>query len=206
MGSQVKPPVIRSLRRALQRGELVFLRFPTRSDAEELLALRAGNRRHLERWEPIPPPGFDAFGQDYVERELKMCRRKDNQRLLICRMDDGAIVGRVQFSQIIRGPLQQCFVGYWIGRQFTRRGYMTEALRLAQAHAFETLRLHRIEANIQPHNEASKRAAANAGFRLEGFSPRYLQIRGTWADHERWAVTKEDWERHGRVTNPRRRG
>ena len=60
-------------------------------------------------------------------------------------------------------------------------------------HAFGRLGLHRVEANIQPHNQPSRVVAQRNGFQLEGFSPRYLQIAGVWADHERWAITIEDW-------------
>ena len=58
--------------------------------------------------------------------------------------------------------------------------------------AFGELGLHRVQANIQPENEASIALVRGAGFRREGFSPRYLMIRGEWRDHEQWAMTVED--------------
>jgi ribosomal-protein-alanine N-acetyltransferase len=59
--------------------------------------------------------------------------------------------------------------------------------------AFLNLRLHRVEANIQPDNHPSIALAKGAGFHREGFSPRYLKIGGRWRDHERWAILAEDW-------------
>jgi hypothetical protein len=69
---------------------------------------------------------------------------------------------------------------------------MSEALREAIKEAFTRLNLHRLEANIQPANRASKKVVRKLGFRLEGFSPRFLQVGGKWRDHERWAITIED--------------
>ena len=60
-------------------------------------------------------------------------------------------------------------------------------------HAFDTLRLHRLEANIQPSNQASIALVRRAGFTREGFSRRYPKINGRWRDHERWAILREDW-------------
>ena len=102
-------------------------------------------------------------------------------------------MGVCNLSQIFLGNLKNAFLGYWIGAAFAGQGYMTEAIDLVLSYAFETLRLHRIEANIQPENADSRALAARTGFRMEGFSPRYLKVAGRWKDHERWAIRREDW-------------
>jgi [ribosomal protein S5]-alanine N-acetyltransferase len=76
----------------------------------------------------------------------------------------------------------------------SRRGLMTQALRLCTAFAFSELGLHRLEANIQPTNAASIALVRRVGFRKEGFSPRYLMIDEMWCDHERWALLADDPE------------
>ena len=70
---------------------------------------------------------------------------------------------------------------------------MAEGVALALDHAFTTLHLHRIEANIQPSNIASINLVKRLGFSNEGFSRQYLKINGKWRDHERWALTIENW-------------
>ena len=54
--------------------------------------------------------------------------------------------------------------------------------------AFKKLRLHRLEANIQPENKASIALAKTCGFKKEGFSPKFIKKGGKWKDHERWAL------------------
>ena len=59
--------------------------------------------------------------------------------------------------------------------------------------AFGPLELHRVEAVVLPENEPSRRLLARGGFRLEGVSRSLVLVRGAWRDHERWALTREDW-------------
>ena len=105
--------------------------------------------------------------------------------------DFAAIVGVVNINNVIRGAAQSGSLGYYACGQFQRRGYMTQGLALVIEHAFATLGLHRLEANIQPANARSKALVRRLGFSPEGVSPRFLFIDGAWRDHERWALIDE---------------
>jgi [ribosomal protein S5]-alanine N-acetyltransferase len=112
---------------------------------------------------------------------------------LIWRRSDEVLVGAINLTEIVRGRFQSGYLGYYIGAPYARQGYMTEALQAMLRLAFRRLRLHRVEANIQPGNRASVSLVKRAGFRREGYSRRYLKIAGRWRDHERWALLAENW-------------
>ena len=164
----------------------VHLREIDYSDRDEFLALVHESRALHHPW-AYPPERADQF-DELVARS----RRDDVVTLLGCRASDGAIFGVFTISQIVRGAFQSAYLGYYAGAEHAGRGYMREALQLVLDVAFGPLGLHRIEANIQPANHASIALARSAGFRLEGFSPRYLLIGGQWRDHERYALTSDE--------------
>jgi ribosomal-protein-alanine N-acetyltransferase len=163
-------------------GDRVFLRQPNARDLDEFLDRARASRKLHGRWVTAPsdPEAFDAY--------LKRSKSTDVETLFVCRRDDGAIVGVFSISQIVYGPLCSAYLGYYAFEPFAGQGYMREGLRLVLRHAFGPLGLHRLEANIQPGNDASLALVRAAGFRREGFSPRYLKIAGRWRDHERWAI------------------
>lgn len=104
------------------------------------------------------------------------------------RADTGALVGCIELTNIVLGVFRSGCLGYYAFAGHERQGLMTAGLRRLARHAFTQLRLHRLEANIQPGNAASIALARACGFQLEGYSPRYLKLRGRWRDHERWAL------------------
>ncbi len=165
----------------------VYLRSPSRSDRGEFLTLMRASRAFHRPWASAPTDD-ERFGAYLAD-----ARRPDFEAMLVCRYVDQAIVGFFNLSQIARGSLQSAYLGYAVGKPFARQGYMGEGIELVLRRAFLTLRLHRVEANIQPGNRASIALAHGAGFRREGFSPRYLKIGGRWRDHERWAILSDEW-------------
>ncbi len=127
--------------------------------------------------------------RDYIKR----CQNEDYQGLLICDSINKNIVGVANFSQIFYRAFQNAYLGYYVDVEFAGQGLMLEGVGLAIDYAFDTLGLHRVEANIQPENMASISLVKRLGFAKEGFSRRYLKVDGEWRDHERWALTVEDW-------------
>jgi ribosomal-protein-alanine N-acetyltransferase len=170
------------------KGKKVFLRYPKAEDFAEYTNLaKASEKFHRNLMKMSKTrEGFDGF--------LERSKRDENEIFLICRAEDGAIAGMINLSQIFRGGFQNAYLGYGLGVNFTGRGFMTEAIALVLRFAFKDLKLHRIEANVQPENLSSIAVLKRNGFTKEGFSRRYLKIGGKWRDHERWAIIAEDWK------------
>ncbi|PYS69614.1 MAG: phosphinothricin acetyltransferase [Acidobacteria bacterium] len=174
-------------------GKRVILRSPNHHDADEFTKLNVQSRS-FHRGFASPPKSLDEYSAF-----LARAGQQDSAVFLICRKQDSTIAGAINLSQIFRGGFQNAYLGYYIGASFANQEYMTEAIQLILRYAFRELKLHRIEANIQPANAASLALVRKAGFRSEGYSPRYLKIGGRWRDHERWAITVEDWRARTRT-------
>ena len=171
----------------LGTGSIVFVREPVSADCEEFIKL---NRQSIHFYKGLPTP---ILNPQQFANYMRQSRRDDFEATFVCRVEDGTIVGAINLSQIIHGVFRSAYLGYQIGAPFAGYGYMTEGLRLVVRHAFDAMKLHRLEANIQPSNVASIALVKRAGFTKEGHSRRYLKICGRWRDHERWALIAEDW-------------
>ncbi|MDG4758288.1 GNAT family protein [Micromonospora sp. WMMD710] len=169
--------------RYLRTGALAAIRRPRPTDADEFVAATRRSRDLHHPWLVAP-----TSAEEY-DRYLARIRRRDSAGYLICDRASGAIAGYVNISGIVLGALRGGFLGYAAFAPFSGTGHASAGIALVIDHAFTTAGLHRLEANIQPGNEPSRRVARKLGFRLEGFSPNYLFVDGEWRDHERWAIT-----------------
>jgi len=138
----------------------------------------------------VSPPRNRAQYRAYVARLAQSSHRG----YFVC-LRGGELAGVINVNEIVRGRFQSGYLGYYSLAPHEAQGHMLAGLRLVVARAFRQERLHRLEANIQPENDRSIALVKRAGFRLEGFSPRYLKLNGRWRDHERWALTVEEWKK-----------
>jgi [ribosomal protein S5]-alanine N-acetyltransferase len=179
----------------LARGTLVYLRRPVQRDAAPFLTAVESSKRLHRLW--VQPPSTPSRFATYVRR-FSGPRSRDSKHathvgMLVCRREDHAPVGVFNFSEIVRGAFQSAYLGYYGFAEHASQGYMSEGLALVLRVGFGTLRLHRIEVNVQPRNTPSISLVRRGGFTREGFSRRYVKIAGRWRDHERWALLMEDW-------------
>jgi ribosomal-protein-alanine N-acetyltransferase len=166
----------------------------TARDRDEFLAAMSASRHFHRPWvSPFTDIGaFTAL--------LERSHSESFEAMVVRLRDDGAIVGYFNLSQIVRGPFQSAYLGFAAVAAHARQGYMTEGRMLVLRRAFSELRLHRVEANIQPANQASIALVRRSGFVPEGYSERYLKIAGRWRGHERWAIRAEQWRTQRRTS------
>ena len=160
----------------------IVLRAPHSSDQREFIRAALASRALHGAW--VHAPDAPAAFRAYVRRMAEPAQHG----FLVCRRDSGAIVGVINLSNVVMGLFRSGYLGYYAFAGHERQGLMREGLQAVVRHAFTQLKLHRLEANIQPGNVASIALVQACGFSKEGYSPRYLKIAGRWREHERWAI------------------
>jgi len=144
------------------------------------------NRQFLKEFEPARGESF--FTPDCQKNILahQVCSRKEKTGFhfyIKPAEQPEKIIGVIGLSNVVWGPFCSAFLGYKLHKDFLNKGYMSTAINMVVQYGFETLQLHRIEANVMPSNKASLRVVEKCGFANEGLSKYYLNINGVWEDH-----------------------
>ncbi len=159
---------------------------PRSGDAGEFLRLVEASRPYHEGL--VEPPASRESFAAYVRRS----KGPSHAGFLVWSED--RLIAAVNLNNIVRGALDSASVGYYrLGDGGTRES-LRSAVSAVVGHGFDSLGLHRLEANIQPSNTRSRELAESLGFRLEGLAVEYLRVGGQWQDHERWALLAHEWK------------
>jgi len=174
----------------------VEIRLPRMRDWRQWIILRQNSRDFLEPWEPVWPP--DMLTKYYYKWWLNHMRRlwlaDQSYAFFLFQIHSNQLMGGVTFDVVRRGAAQRAHIGYWIGKNFARQGYMSEALPVLLQYSFQALGLHRIEAACLPHNQASRAMLEKTGFHYEGIARESLRIQGKWQDHVIYSCLPHDLE------------
>lgn len=181
----------RKLRLATDR---LLLRPPAQSDFNQWRALREQGAGFLKPWEPTWAP--DHLTRKSFSNRVYWSNRSITQKsaipLLLFDHQSGVLVGAITLDNIRRGPSQEATLGYWVGEEFARQGYMSEAISAVVHYAFTHLDLSRVQAACLPENKASRGLLEKSGFKYEGVAQSYLQINGRWRNHVLYANLRND--------------
>jgi ribosomal-protein-alanine N-acetyltransferase len=175
--------------------ERLLLTLPPPETSARLLAYAIENHNHLAPWSPTRPDDYytDQHWRDRLQLARDEFTRGESLRLVLFWRDRPLedVVGECNFTAIVRGPFQACYLGYNLDHRAEGRGLMSEALRAAIDYVFSELKLHRIMANYMPANERSGRLLRRLGFTVEGYARDYLLIAGEWRDHILTSLTND---------------
>jgi ribosomal-protein-alanine N-acetyltransferase len=159
--------------------ERLVLRAPRRADAPALLdAWRDADTMRYFGAEPLARIR-DALDQirDFHEETAT----GDGIRWILTRRAKDEYIGDIGFFD--HAPEHsRAEVGFILARPYWRQGLMAEALAAVLDYGFEAMRLHRVEALVDPRNGRSLQTLERAGFRREGLLRDYEFERGEFID------------------------
>ena len=174
--------------------EDVYLRVPQLNDYPKWQKLRADSQAFLQPWEPSWPR--DDLTKSAFRKRVKACHIEISDYtgypFFIFDIKTKELLGGLNITNIRKGVIQSCTLGYWVGEKYANKGIMSQALRRIVPYIFQTLNLHRIEAACLPENVASIRLLEKTGFTCEGLARQYLYINGRWQDHKLYALLRSD--------------
>lgn len=195
MPEVITPPVLRTARlvvRALDESDRAACE-KEYADSEEF-------------WRPFMPSvaANDPIPVQFTQRLTRMHDGwRDGSSYRFAAFAGDVYVGDCALNNIVRGAYQNADMGYRVTRASAGKGLAREMLTAVLSWAFTPIEkggagLHRIQANIMPHNAASLKLAARIGFRQEGVAKGMLHLGGAWQDHIMHALLAEEFSVNGR--------
>ncbi len=180
------------------RGQGIKLCLPEKANYVEWLSLRNRNKEFLTPFEP-KWAAVDLTARSFslrVKNARRAARQGTDYSFFI--FDTGAngkkapasiLVGGITLSNVRYRAARHANIGYWLGKEYLGMNYMGRAMALCLDFAFNSLKLQRVHAASMPHNQSSINVLLKAGFEKEGFSREFLQIAGTYQDHNLYGLT-----------------
>lgn len=178
------------------KGKRIIVSSVCESDLESLLSYEIKNRELFEPFCITRNPDF--YTVDYQINNINRIIKHQNDDIefvfLIRLMGSNTVIGKINLDSIIKYKyISSASIGCTLDNDYQKKGYMTEAFNLVLDFCFNTLNLHRISAQIQNHNENSKKLTNRLGFKFEGVNRELAFINDKWVDHNLYSLLSHEF-------------
>ena len=144
---------------------------------------------------PFPYTQKDAdWFVEHCKEEYKK-KPRENYELGIELQETRELVGVIGLTDVNTWN-NRATLGYWLAKNYWRRGYMYEALQGLLQYAFTKLNLNRIDISADIRNEASNNLIKKIGSTFEGVARKHTRIKSTGevCDTNMYGLLKENWK------------
>lgn len=166
------------------------LRPVTDADVEALFAQHRD--AHVLRYWDAPPWTDRGRAERFVAASRQLADDGAGVRLAVDRTADGAFLGWCSLSRW-NPDYRSAEIGYCYGEAAWGYGYATEAARGLLGWAFDTLDLHRVQAETDTRNAASARVLEKLGFVREGTLREDCVVAGEVSDSWVYGLLRREW-------------
>lgn len=160
-------------------------------DLDDLLAVNGDPE--ATRYLPYEPWKGAEDARAWLERMRGLEASGNTLQLVVARADDARVIGTCLIF-LYDAASARAELGYVLRRDHWRGGWMREALVALLDHAFGPMGLRRIEASVNPANEASHRLLLRLGFEREGIRRERWITRGRPEDSAMYGLLAREWQ------------
>lgn len=175
--------------------ERLSLRLLGANDAPDLLAIY-GDAEVVRYWSHLPWTGREQ-AEAMLARDQAAFAEGSALRLGIELIDEARIIGTLALFNLSPAN-RRAEIGYALARAYWGQGFMHEALTCFVDWLFDTLSLHRLEADIDPANRASARSLLRLGFQREGLLRERWIVDGQTSDTELYGLLARERKTAGK--------
>ena len=157
---------------------------------------RIGSSAEVTKYMLFPPHADVSESVSSVEKALRRYREGKCYRFCIALRETDELIGIIEPLRF-NEETGTCSFAYMLSRDFWGRGYGTEAVKAVLDFLFGKMEMERVEADHMAENVGSGAVMRKAGMVYTGIEPRKYEKNGVFHDAVSYAITRQQWEKHG---------
>lgn len=169
----------------------LVLSLPTISDLEDIIFHANSTSEIAENTITFPYPYEEKHAHFWLKMAEDGFAKKDAYIFAIREKENLKLIGAIGLHLDLAN--RKAEIGYWIGKSFWNKGYVSEALQRILQFGFEELHLNKMYASHFPYNPASGKVLEKNGFVYEGTLCQEIFKNNQFLDIKRYGFLKENF-------------